>query len=49
VMSCAVCTVHKDKGAWVSWLSLKTKVEGFPGLGLKTGICGFVIWPTKST
>jgi hypothetical protein len=20
---------------------------GFPGLGLKTGSCGFVIWPTK--
>jgi hypothetical protein len=21
---------------------------GFPGLGLKTGSCGLVIWPTKS-
>jgi hypothetical protein len=21
---------------------------GFPGLGLKTGNCGLVIWPTKS-
>jgi hypothetical protein len=35
-------------GARVSWLSLKTKVGRFPGLGLKTGSCSLVIWPTKS-
>jgi hypothetical protein len=32
----------------VSWFGLKTKVSGFPSLGLKTGSCGLVIWPTKS-
>jgi hypothetical protein len=32
----------------VSWLSLKTKVDGFPGLCLKTSSCSLVIWPTKS-
>jgi hypothetical protein len=44
----------------VSWLSLKTKVDGFsrfglktggygfPGLGLKIGNYGLVIWDSKS-
>jgi hypothetical protein len=32
----------------VSWFGLKIKVGGFPYLGLKTGSCGLVIWPTKS-
>jgi hypothetical protein len=31
-----LCT--RGRGARVSWLSLKTKVDGFLGLGLKTGI-----------
>jgi hypothetical protein len=42
----APCTWRR--GAWVSWLSLKTKVVGFPSLGLKTGSCGLVIWASKS-
>jgi hypothetical protein len=29
-------------------LTLKTKVVGFPGLGLKTDISGLVIWAPKS-
>jgi hypothetical protein len=29
-------------------LSLKTKVGGFPSLGLKTGSYGLVIWVSKS-
>jgi hypothetical protein len=33
---------------WFSWFSLKTKVGGFPGLVLKTGSYGLVIWSTKS-
>jgi hypothetical protein len=28
VISCAVCTVHVEQGAWVFWLSLKTKFDG---------------------
>jgi hypothetical protein len=28
--------------------SLKTKVDRFPDLDLKTGICSLVIWPIKS-
>jgi hypothetical protein len=36
-------------GARVSWLSLKIKGGGqFPGLGLKTGSSGLVIWASKS-
>jgi hypothetical protein len=46
-MLCAICTVHKETRARVSWLSLKTKVSGFSGLGLKTGSCGLVIWTSK--
>jgi hypothetical protein len=48
VTLCVVCTVHMRRGARVFWLNLKTKVGGFPGLGLKPGSCGLVIWPTKS-
>jgi hypothetical protein len=29
----------------VSWLSLKSKVDGFPDLDLKTDSCGLMIWP----
>jgi hypothetical protein len=29
-------------------LSLETKVDGFPGLGLKTDSSGLVIWDSKS-
>jgi hypothetical protein len=43
----ALCT--RRLGARVSWLSLKTKVGGFPDLNLKTGSCSLVIWPTKSS
>jgi hypothetical protein len=61
VMLCVVYTMHKEttsvsflvepqnQGLQVSWLSLKTKVSGFPGLGLKIGSCGLVIWFTKSS
>jgi hypothetical protein len=52
------CTWRRE--ARVSWLSLKTKVDGFlwfdlkaggdrfPGLGLKTDSSGLVIWASKS-
>jgi hypothetical protein len=45
---------------WVSWFDLKSKVDSlsvvwpqnhwdrFPGLGLKTGSYGLVIWASKS-
>jgi hypothetical protein len=42
----APCT--RRRRARVSWLSLKTKVGGFSGLGLKTGSCSLVIWASKS-
>jgi hypothetical protein len=32
----------------VSWFDLKTKVVEFPGLGLKIGSSGLVIWALKS-
>jgi hypothetical protein len=32
----------------VSWFGLKTKVDGFPSLGLKTDRSGLVIWTSKS-
>jgi hypothetical protein len=35
VTLCAVCTVHKETMNVVSCLSLKTKVDVFPSLGLK--------------
>jgi hypothetical protein len=50
----------RRRGARVSWIDLKTKVDGFswfslkisgygfPGLGLKTGSYGLVIWASKS-
>jgi hypothetical protein len=37
-----VCDLHP-----VSWLSLKTKLVGFPGLSLKTDSYGLVIYATK--
>jgi hypothetical protein len=37
----------RGQGAQVSWFSLKTMVNEFPSLGLKTDNCGLVIWPTK--
>jgi hypothetical protein len=48
VTLCAVCTVHKETMSAVSWLSLKTKVDVFPSLGLKTGSYSLVIWVSKS-
>jgi hypothetical protein len=45
--SCVVYTMHKERGVWVSWLSLKTIVDKFPGFGLKTGYCGLVVWASK--
>jgi hypothetical protein len=53
-------TIQRRRGARVSWLSLKTKVDslsvvwlqnhwfGFTGLGLKTGSYSLVIWTSKS-
>jgi hypothetical protein len=35
-------------GARVSWLSLKTKVDGFSSLGLKTKVDGFSILGLKT-
>jgi hypothetical protein len=61
VTSCVVYTMHKEtrsagflvwpqnEGRQVSWLSLKTKVDRFPGLGLKTGNFGLVVWDSKSS
>jgi hypothetical protein len=43
---CDPCTCRR--GARVSWLSLKTKVVGFPGLGLKTDSSGLMICDSKS-
>jgi hypothetical protein len=37
----APCT--RRRGAWISWFGLKIKVDGFPGLCLKTGSYGLVI------
>jgi hypothetical protein len=48
-MPCVVCTILKETRALVSWLSLKTKVDGFPGLGLKTGSYDLMIWLKKIT
>jgi hypothetical protein len=54
----APCTWRQE--AWVSWLSLKTKVDGFLRFGIKTGGDGFsclslkidssdlFIWASKS-
>jgi hypothetical protein len=38
----------QNQGRRVSWLSLKSKVDRFFGLGLKTGSCSLVIWASKS-
>jgi hypothetical protein len=50
----------RRRGAQVSWLSIKTKVDGlsavwpknhwdvFPGLGIKTGSYGLVTWSSKT-
>jgi hypothetical protein len=40
-----ICTVHEETRTWVSWFSLKTKVNGLSRFGLKTGGYGFVVWP----
>jgi hypothetical protein len=56
VTSCVVCTMHVEmesvgflvepqKQGQISWLSLKTKVNG---LGPKTVSSGLVIWASKS-
>jgi hypothetical protein len=37
------------RGAWVCRLSLKTKVDGFPDLGIKTDSSDLVIWTSKSS
>jgi hypothetical protein len=42
-----LCT--RRRGAHVTWLSLKTKVDRFFGLGIKTDSCGLVIWVSKSS
>jgi hypothetical protein len=42
----APCT--RRRGARVSWLSLKTRVGEFPGLGLRTSSYGLVICASKS-
>jgi hypothetical protein len=42
----ASCTRRRE--ARVSRLSLKTKVDRVPSLGLKTGRYGLVIWASKS-
>jgi hypothetical protein len=47
-MPCVVCIIHKETRALVSLLSLKTKVDRFPGLGLKTSSYDLMIWPKKS-
>jgi hypothetical protein len=38
----------RRQGTRVSWLSLKTKVGGFPDLCLKIDRCGVMICPIKS-
>jgi hypothetical protein len=38
----------RRQGVWVSWFGLKTKVDGFPCLVIKTGSCCLVIWASKS-
>jgi hypothetical protein len=40
------CTRRRE--AWVSWFGLKTKVDEFSGMCLKTGSSGLVIWVSKS-
>jgi hypothetical protein len=42
----ALCTWRQ--GARISLLSLKIKADEFPGLGLKTGSSGLLIWTSKS-
>jgi hypothetical protein len=39
----AVYTLHEEMRSMSFLVSLKTKVDGFPGLGLKTGSCGLMI------
>jgi hypothetical protein len=40
------CTWTRE--TWVSWLSLKTKVDGFLQFGLKTGGDGFLRFDLKT-
>jgi hypothetical protein len=60
VTLCAVCTIHKETRARVSWFGLKTMVDGFSrfsikiggfgfsGFGLKTDSYGLVLRASKS-
>jgi hypothetical protein len=41
----APCTWRRE--AWVSWLIIKTKGDGFSQFGLKTGGSGFLVWASK--
>jgi hypothetical protein len=37
-----VCGLHRARGARVSWLSLKIKVDSFLQFGIKSGGIGFL-------
>jgi hypothetical protein len=43
----AVCGLYRAQGDEVSWLSLKTRVDRFPSLGLKNSSSGLVIWTSN--
>jgi hypothetical protein len=46
MMLCTVCTVHVEEGARVSWLSLKTKVDGLSVVSPQNHWVGLlVVWP----
>jgi hypothetical protein len=50
VASCAVCTWHVEtRSASFSVEPQNQGGGGFPGLGLKTGSSGLVIWTSKSS
>jgi hypothetical protein len=49
VAPCAVCTEHVEtRSAGFLVEPQNQGGEGFPGLGLKTGSSGLVIWASKS-